>query len=282
MDDIPPTLPTNCRASFSSLGEAHGRLLSRLRTDLRKRCPRLSLWFCPTVYTDECAPEGILESSYLADLSLTIPSDVLVLWTGPAVIADKLDKASLLPVSRLFNGNVVVWDNLYANDYCPYRLFLGPYGGRNRDLALVTKGVLLNPTGMPHTDAFLLSLLSAFTRAVPHERAWRDAMRKLPFAKEFSLVAGFFGSPFDRVYAGGIAGPALRRYRLALHRLVWEWKSPLQREWYPYLYMLDTNLRLLEKPDNSAGNIAWINKKYPAVLSAILSRRAPAGKRVRS
>jgi hypothetical protein len=282
MDDIPLTLLKNCRGSFSSLGEAHGTLLSRLQADLRTRFPRLSVWFCPTVYTDQCAPGGILHSSYLADLSVTIPPDVLVLWTGPAVIAGKLDKASLSPVSRLFHGNILVWDNLYANDYCPHRLFLGPYAGRNKDLTAVTRGVLLNPTGMPHTDAFLLSLLSAFRRNVPQVRARRDAAAKLPFAKDFSRVARFFGLPFDRANAVAMSEPAFNRCRAALHRLVWQWKSPLQREWYPYLYMLDTDLRLLKTSGDSAANRRWIRKKYPAVLSAILVRRASAGKRVRS
>jgi hyaluronoglucosaminidase len=270
MDDIPDSLPVKSAKSFSSLGQAHGKLLSRLQNDLRKGCPRLSLWFCPTIYTGLFAKEGLGKSRYLNDLADSMPDTIAVLWTGPAVISEKLDKKSVAEVSRMFNGNVMLWDNMYANDYCPHRLFAGPYLGRAHDILEVTKGILLNPTGMPHTDSFLLALLSAFTRNVPGIQAWKKAVLQLPVADEFLAVSRFFNLPFTRITPADYAKPKLQQYQKALHRLIWDWKSPLQREWYPFLYMLDTDLRLLQKKAGSPEVEKLINKKYPPVLSRIL------------
>jgi protein O-GlcNAcase/histone acetyltransferase len=216
------------------------------------------------------AKEGLGKSRYLNDLADSMPDNIAVLWTGPAVISEKLDKKSVAEVSRMFNGNVMLWDNMYANDYCPHRLFAGPYLGRAHDVLEVTKGILLNPTGMPHTDSFLLALLSAFTRNVPGIQAWKKAVSQLPVADEFLAVSRFFNLPFVRITPADYAKPKLQQYQKALRRLIWDWKSPLQREWYPFLYMLDTDLRLLQKKAGSPEAEKWINKKYPPVLSRIL------------
>jgi hypothetical protein len=274
MDDIPDSLPAKCAKSFSSLGQAHGKLLSRLQSDLQKRYPRLSLWFCPTIYTDLFAKEGFGKSKYLNDLAVSMPGTVAVLWTGPGVISEKLDKKSISEVSRMFNGNIILWDNVYANDYCPHRLFAGPYLGRTRDVLEVTKGILLNPTGMPHTDSFLLALLSAFVRNVSGIQAWKKAVSELPVAGEFLAVSRFFNLPFTRTTPADFVKPKSALYLKALSRLIWDWKSPLQREWYPFLYMLDTDLRLLRKKAGSPEAEKWINKKYPPVLSKLLLKGA--------
>jgi protein O-GlcNAcase/histone acetyltransferase len=276
MDDIPDSLPKKCAKSFSSLGQAHGKLLSRLQIDLQKRLPGLSLWFCPTIYTDLFAKEGIGKSRYLNDLAVSMPGTVAVLWTGPGVISEKLDKKSISEVSRMFNDNIILWDNMYAIDYCPHRLFAGPYLGRKHDVLEVTKGILLNPTGMPHTDSLLLALLSAFVRKVSGTQAWKKALSELPVADEFLVVSRFFDLPFTRITPADFAKPKFLLYQKALRRLVWDWKSPLQREWYPFLYMLDTDLRLLQKKAGSAEAEKWINKKYPPVLSKLLLTGAGA------
>src|SRR5690606_40322860 len=57
----------------------------------------------------------------------------------------------------------------------------------------------------------------------------------------------------------------IAEYRAALKPLIWVWKSPLQREWYPYLYALDADLRLLER-GKDAPDEAWIRKKYSTVV----------------
>ena len=43
-------------------------------------------------------------------------------------------------LSKLFKNKVIYWDNFYANDYCPRRLFVGPYSGRKN-----IKNIMINP-----------------------------------------------------------------------------------------------------------------------------------------
>lgn len=271
MDDIPDSLPRQYKKSFLSLGEAHGKLLSRLQADLRKRRPQCTLWFCPTVYADQLSKKKVSDSTYLNDLAVSMPGDVFVLWTGPAIISENLTRKNIAPVSAIFSGNIIIWDNLYANDYCPQRLFVGPYLGRSRDLCAVVKGLLINPTGLPHTDMFLLSLLSSFTKKVSCAASWKKAIDELSFSREFKTVSRFFQSPFARLTGGEYAVTKIKRYLKALRRLIWDWKSPLQREWYPFLYMLDTDLRLLDSP--ACRTRSWIAKKYTPVISRILSEK---------
>jgi hypothetical protein len=273
MDDIPDTLPAGCKNSFSSLGHAHAVLLGRLQKDLQNHDRTVSLLFCPTVYCDRFAQGGVLKNRYLLDLSAGMPRNVGVFWTGPSVISDKIDKKDIAPVSKLFCGNVIVWDNLYANDYCPHRLFIGPYRGRSGALRAGVKGICLNPTGHLYTDSMLLWRLSTLV-----------STKKPPFlepraAREFSAVARFFDSPFARLGRPDLSPRRLSAYQRALSFLIWQWKSPLQREWYPYLFMLDSDLKLFDRVGKKTATQEWVFKKYPPVLAAVLNRTLALHKR---
>jgi hyaluronoglucosaminidase len=269
MDDIPALLPASCRRTFSSLGEAHGKLLTRLKTDLSSD---VSLWFCPTVYADELVNQSRGARHYLPDLADTMPTATIVLWTGERVISRNISAGSLRQVNKLFNGNVCIWDNLYATDYCPRKLFIGPYQNRAHDSARSTSGVLLNPTGLVHTDMFLLSLLAAFRKGVDPQKAWKARVSELPFANELSLVAPFMDLPFSVLSEKTLSAHNIRRCQAALKKLIWEWKSPLQREWYPFLYMLDCDLTLFRQTPVSV-SWEWIRKKYPTILARVLKRK---------
>lgn len=272
MDDIPARLPQSCEKEFPSLGNAHGLLLARLKADLKKTYPGVGLWFCPTVYADELIGSDKSSSSYLSDLAASMPHSVPVLWTGPHVISRALSVRSLSRISKLFHGNVCIWDNLYANDYCPRRLFWGPYKNRSAGIMSVTRGVLLNPTGLVHTDMFLLSLLSGLLRKARPKKTWASVVEKLPFARELKIVAPFFDLPQSVLAKAALAPKNLERVKIALKKLVWEWKSPLQREWYPFLYSLESDIKLLECPAGQKRQ-SWIRKKCPLVLADILLKR---------
>lgn len=265
MDDISEELPKADKGHFRSLGEAHGLMLKKL-------WPRLSrlgirrLWFCPTVYSDFFAPKGVAKNRYLKDLSRHLTPFIHVMWTGPAIVSKRLAPADLREVNRVLGRQTVLWDNFYANDYCPGKIFLGPFAQRPASLRQASAGILLNPTGLYQTDLFLLNLLGGFLRGKSSDGVWKKTLRDWQVPSSFLEIARFLASPFElSVPASG----AVKKLRKALKPLIWEWKSPLQREWYPYLYALDADLRLLspadEKPD-----AAWIRKKYSPILSKML------------
>jgi hyaluronoglucosaminidase len=277
MDDIPNVLPRSCARSFSSLGHAHGELLQCLQADIRRRYPRFSLSFCPTVYCDQFAKCPLEKNAYLLDLASHIPESIQVFWTGPSVISESIDGKNISAISGMFHGNVVIWDNLYANDYCPHRLFAGAYRGRSSGMLSLTNGICLNPTGLVNTDIMLLGRLSDFLnkgRAAPKQDA-RVTDRSLP--REFHAVARFFDSPFSEPEFSDLTSRKRAKYAKALKYLIWDWKSPLQREWYPFLYMLDNDLKFLLHSEKRTLALNWIHKKYPPVLSSVLSRALGVG-----
>jgi hyaluronoglucosaminidase len=273
MDDIPPVLPNNCAKAFRTLGEAHGRLLIRLWADLKAADPECRLWFCPTVYTDQFASGPVQRDPYLVDLAAIIPAGVTVMWTGPRIIAERLDRKSLAALAAMFRGDVLLWDNLYANDYCPNKLFTGPYLGRTRDVWTLTRGVLLNPTGLPITDRLLLDLVAAFRRGHEAKSAWKEAVVRYALPKEFLVVAPFLASPFFKPGPADAAPKRVQALHKALKTLIWDWKGPLHQEWYPYLFMLDADLKASatgqDRPDEG-----WVRKRYPPLVAELILKSA--------
>lgn len=268
MDDIPASLPARSRGRFRTLGEAHGRLLERLAGDLGGE-----LWFCPTVYTDQFAAGPVAEDPYLLDLAATMPREIPIFWTGPRIISAGLGRKDIGEVSRMFGGNILLWDNLYANDYCPNKVFLGPYRGRTRETWTLSRGVLLNPTGLPATDRFLLGLLAAHREGKGGSAAadWRAAFAALDVPAAFATVARFLDTPFFRPAAADLSPRRVAACHRALKQLIWDWKGELHQEWYPYLFMLDADLKASalaagrEKPDGD-----WVRKRYSPLIARLL------------
>jgi hyaluronoglucosaminidase len=100
-----------------------------------------ALTMCPTEYV------GTHPSPYLSALGSAMPPDVDVMWTGPTVCSPELRAGEARGWTKaLGDRRVVVWDNFPVNDaLMTASLHLGPYQGRDADLADVVGGVLCNP-----------------------------------------------------------------------------------------------------------------------------------------
>ncbi len=288
MDDISPELPTAAQGKFNSLGEAHALLLQALQNDLKfakkaffkkisnstnraiKKAAKL--WFCPTVYTDQFSEGPIEKNVYLLDLANCMPENIPLLWTGPRIISEKLRPQDLSTVTSMFPGRIVLWDNLYANDYCPSKLFVGPYRHRPPALTKAVAGLLLNPTGLPETDRFVFQLMAGFAQAESSEKIWEKTLHEFAVPPAFKVVADFLDSPFFKPQAKHFNTRNLQACKKALFTLLWEWKSPLQREWYAFLYGLDHDLSLYWKGKSRRDGV-WIRKKYAPALAPLLENR---------
>ncbi len=274
MDDIPVMLPQASKKTFSSLGHAHAALLEKLTLDISRRFPKTSMIFCPTVYSDQMAEtKDAKTSQYLQDLATSIPAHIPLFWTGQKIVSPTITKSSIDFVLKTFHNNIIIWDNLYANDYCPQKLFLSPLTGRNPSMLKNIRGFMINPTGLLHTDLFYLRMLNGYISKNNPLKGWQQSAAQSGFPKEIKNIIPLLGTfnsvPLKHLTLSGATISGLRK---ALFTLLWTWKSPLHQEWYPFLHALDTDLALLD-PKNPV-TPQWIAKKIPTLHASLL--RNPA------
>jgi len=272
MDDISEDLPASCAHAFSSLGEAHGLLIKKLLADLRKMNKKVTLWFCPTIYTDQFVKGKAVDCEYIQDLAGTMPRSVPLMWTGPQVVSEKLNQQTCGDIIKLFRGNVVIWDNLYANDYAPCRLFVGPYLGREDSVVKRVKGVLINPTGLFATDTFLLSLFANFlTNKKATVAGWEQVAEEFGVSKVFYRIRKFFWSPFYLPDKKELSQKAIDTFGDLWDDLIVPWQNPLKLEWYPYIYGFNQDLNYLQIPKKKLAS--WLYKRYLPITAQRMVRR---------
>ncbi|MFK7892954.1 MAG: hypothetical protein AB8B63_19220, partial [Granulosicoccus sp.] len=164
-----------------------------------------------------------------------------VLYCGSDIVSRTLCATADSLVRRYSDHQVVIWDNLYANDYCPRRLFTGPWLGR-----AAVDDILLNPTGMIHTDLLLLDMMASFSQPRCSDDLHEEVLQRHGVPEEFMSLLPYFLHPVfnDKTEECNALpiddGAALK----ALEICLWRWKTPLSREWYPYLFGLKHDLLL--------------------------------------
>lgn len=229
------------RGTFSDEGTAHAELANQLADATGQ-----SLWVVPRIYADDLADEA---PDYLPRLDALLQPQHTLVYCGSHTVAPALHSEADGPQGQLIHS-LVFWDNLYANDYCPRRLFVGAWIERQRSL-----DILLNPVGMVETDLLLLSIMAA-SDDIDHNlneedkvdrlhQVWRCALQRAGVPDAFFEIAQFFMHPprpdnlqaQPQEYATSVQMEALEF-------LLWKWKSPLSREWYPFLMSLKHDLLL--------------------------------------
>ncbi|XP_033633263.1 protein O-GlcNAcase-like isoform X2 [Asterias rubens] len=102
-------------------------------------------FFCPTEYCATRADPCVLKSDYLKTLGSKLLPDIMIMWTGPKVVAKIITIESIKELSEVIKRKPVIWDNIHANDYDQNRIFCGPYKGRSSELHSYVSGILTNP-----------------------------------------------------------------------------------------------------------------------------------------
>ncbi|HET7578139.1 MAG TPA: beta-N-acetylglucosaminidase domain-containing protein [Bacillales bacterium] len=85
-----------------------------------------------TVPTDYYQSGSTTYRERFADL---VDSDIVVYWTGIGVIAPTITSADADKIHKIFEHDLLIWDNYPVNDYITNRLLLGPLVGRDSDLS---------------------------------------------------------------------------------------------------------------------------------------------------
>ena len=169
LDDIPMR---------AGLAPRQAELATWLFEELRTARPDAALTLCPTEYV------GTRPSPYLTELGAGLPPAVDVMWTGPTVCSPRLRAADARGWADALGGHrTIVWDNTPVNDATmSNELHLGPYLGREPELADVVGGVLCNPMTQARASMLQLATAMEFLRdpdAYDAPAAWDRACRDL-------------------------------------------------------------------------------------------------------
>ena len=270
----------------------------------------------PRIYADELSADT---TAYLPHFIETLDNRHTVLYCGSNIVAESVCQDEIENYLKLTEQKIIVWDNLYANDYCPRRLFLGPWSGRSN-----AGSVLLNPTGMVHTDCLLLDIMAATIRlqvangvarstenasdaskpdflkdamaldvsedatapdasenAVAPDAskaingsdiansAWRTVLEAHQVPEQFYAIAEYFCHPVFNSRQWQSIDSASQEQFDAIEYLLWRWKTPLSREWYPFIMSLKHDLLI------NAGQLPELRiqkTQSPALAEHLLSR----------
>lgn len=264
MDDIDEAFVAH-RGDFDSEGKAHAELCNRLSEELQEPCIVV-----PRVYANELASGS---ENYVPDFVSTLSAEQTLVYCGKSIVADKPmvdDYLELLPDnhshSKKAQHRVVIWDNLYANDYCPRRLFTCAWTGRDN-----CRDILLNPTGMIETDLLLLELMAHSTKDNTTTLGQLEEIRFAVLKQHgvpdcFSEVAEHFNNPqVSGTEPTTLSSPGSLQ-RESVEHLLWKWKSPLSREWYPFLMGLRQDLALSSRDME----LERLHKSQPPALAGLL------------
>ena len=228
MDDIDADFHTRS-GGMKSEGYAHARLANALSEAIDR-----SLWVTPRIYANELATN---DADYLPDLLGTLHREHILLYCGSDVVARQAATESLMQLVSSASHELVLWDNLYANDYCPRRLFVGPWTGRDP-----SSSVLLNPTGLVHTDCLLLDIMAACQSEAETLTVWRETMHRHGVPDSFLAIAEFFWHPVFNDQQDQQDLHIDASMLSAIEECLWRWKTPLSREWYPFMFGLKHDL----------------------------------------
>jgi len=213
-------------------GQAHAMLANVLSEQIG-----CAIYVVPRVYAKELKHESV---DYAQHFVQNLNNRHVIFHCGTHIVSQSTESNHFNDYAQA-GHRIVVWDNLYANDYCPRRLFVGPWTGRSQ-----MKEIMLNPTGMPATDALLLDIMAFTFNSDDADLAHRQALDKHVVPEQFLAVARYFSHPpFGDIPNNQKNHPVATDKLLdALEFLLWKWKTPLSREWYPYLFGLKHDLHI--------------------------------------
>lgn len=158
-----------------SLDTAHKQLLvaNGLYRHLLGRLNETSLCFCPTQY------RGFEATEYVTHIAANLHEDIDIFWTGRKVVSYSITARDVARITELLKRPVLIWDNLFANDYIPGKILRFPYRRRSPEILKMVRGVLLNPMNN-YTESKPLIRTAAMFFHDPENydtrRAWKTAL----------------------------------------------------------------------------------------------------------
>ncbi|MGQ9515308.1 MAG: beta-N-acetylglucosaminidase domain-containing protein [Thermoproteota archaeon] len=237
-DDIPEELKDEeDRKVFGSLAEAQAYIANRLEKLLRSRNENSKLVICPTQYY------LVEPTPYLQILGEKTSPSILIMWTGRGVCSKELTCKDADTYASSIKRKPFVWDNYPVNDYNRYRLFIGPYRGREKQLPLHLSGIVSNPMNEAEASKIPLLTFADYLQnpnTYDPERSWRSALKKVAGKTSYRYIK-LFAEQSQSSFLQDDESPELR----ALISCVWEaWGK---KNWQKSISSLNSYLSRLRK-----------------------------------
>jgi DNA-directed RNA polymerase subunit N (RpoN/RPB10) len=231
LDDIPNDFKKKFGVDISE-GTYHGILANKLSDKLGQ-----NIFFVPRVYADELIQD---DPFYLRDLSKTLSAKIKIFYCGKNVVARTYKNYG--KIQKILSNEIIIWDNFYANDYCPRRFFIGPTLGRGN-----LKNIMVNPTGLIKTDLLVLDIFAKSIIGKLSMIDWKNILNIHDVPNDFLKIKKFFLRP-DFGLNPSTQSLKIRKEDIEiLDFLLWKWKGELSREWYPFLFGLKHDLQINQK-----------------------------------
>ncbi len=164
-DDI--SVPLNNSTAREQVDSANALL-----KHLKKRLEKTSLSFCPTQY------RGFKKTEYLKYVAVNLRKDIDIFWTGKNVVSWAITERDVARITEIVNRPVLIWDNIFANDYIPGRIHRFPYRRRAPEIVRAVRGILINPMNNYRESKPLIRTAAMFFHD-PHgydtRTAWKAA-----------------------------------------------------------------------------------------------------------
>ncbi len=157
---------------------AWARLANRLLSQLRSVCPPVKLW----VGLSTLASEGDTLDSSLRELAQALDPELHLLWSGPGPVNSRLTAEGVAGFASHMGRVPWLCDNYPDNRFASQRLFLGPYQGRDPELAQHLRGVTAVPMQQALASQIPLATVADFLwdpQGYDPEVAWERALEEV-------------------------------------------------------------------------------------------------------
>ena len=254
LDDIPENL-VDVDELKSSEGSVHSHLINNISKKLS-----MPIYFVPRIYACEIEHKNC---NYMHDVFSNLDKKNSIFFCGKNIVEKSIQKNFFSEKLNTKKHEIIYWDNLYANDYCPKKVFLGTWYKRNPKL-----NIMVNLTGNVEIDTLNLYLVAQKRMNLTEAEIWKNAFKKFRIPNQFLSVIKFF-SPQNSFSIQDKDFFILEKlFFEELEYLLWKWKSSLSLELFPFLLCLKQELEMY----NNKTKINRIIKTQTITLAKILSK----------
>ena len=106
---------------------------------------------------------------------------------------------------------------------------------------------MINGTGMLMTDLLILDIFYYCKKSQNKKKSWIFCLKKNRVHSDFSYISKFFLYPNFNDKDKLFDFKTNNKVYNAIENLLWNWKSTLSMEWYPYILSLKQDLQIFEK-----------------------------------